>query len=51
MSNSPLKWKGGSWTVLVEGHEDGQGQNTLHRQVGESYFDTLGISVLSGRKL
>ncbi len=47
----PLAWKGGANGFTIEGRqaEPGVATNAIHRQVSAAYFQTMGISLRSGR--
>ena len=47
----PLGWKGGANGFIIEGRQQELGltPNAIHRQVSESYFQTMGIDLRSGR--
>jgi putative ABC transport system permease protein len=46
---TPLTWKGGTNSFLVEGRDQAPGQDAQSRQVSTGYMETMGVKLLQGR--
>jgi len=45
----PLTWKGGTNSFVIEGREQGPGQDAQSRQVSAGYMETIGVKLRQGR--
>jgi putative ABC transport system permease protein len=45
----PLTWKGGTNSFVIEGRDQGPGQDAQCRQVSTGYMETMGVKLRQGR--
>jgi predicted permease len=46
---APLTWKGGTNGFVIEGREQGAGQDAQSRQISAGYMETMGVKLRQGR--
>jgi predicted permease len=45
----PLTWKGGTNSFVIEGRDQGPGQDAQSRQISTGYMETMGVKLRQGR--